>query len=275
MLTQPEISGQMDSKTLLNLLLLGLGVFLGGLVALMGVWLWLNYRVDPSHSLLALTSANLAGLLPSSWRSTMTQEAQVMGLPLTSQTQAYWFMARAGGIVAYLLLWVSVVWGLVLSTKIVDKLMPSSLAFGLHEFLSLGTVIFAAWHAFVLLGDHYIGFNLLHLVIPFISPYKPGWTGLGILGFYLSTALTGSFYLRKQIGQKTWRALHFLTFAAYALVLIHGVMAGSDSGLTLIKLMYFSTGASVLFLTYYRLLTLKERNPAQQIKVSVKNKFYD
>jgi len=255
--TQSKISTQTDAKALLDLLWLGMGIFLGGLVALAGIWLWLDYHANPAHSLLAMFSVHLAALLPASLRSVIAHEAEVMGLPLAGETKAYWFMARAGGIVAYLLLWLSVVWGLTLSTKITGKWISAPLAYGLHEFLSLGTIIAAALHALVLLGDHYIGFNLLHLAIPFIAPYKPGWTGLGVTGFYLGLALTGSFYVRKQIGPKVWRAMHTLTFVAYGLIVLHAVMAGSDSGLTLMKLIYLLTGATVLFLTCYRLFTLK------------------
>jgi predicted ferric reductase len=146
---------------------------------------------------------------------------------------------------------------LTLSTKITDGLVPAPIAYGLHEFLSIGTVIFALLHAVVLLGDSYIEFNIFHLAIPFIAPYEPVWTGLGIIGLYLTTILTVSFYLRKHIGQKTWRMLHYLTFAAYGLTLAHGLMAGTDSGLTGMKLLYLGTGFTVLFLTYYRLFTLK------------------
>jgi predicted ferric reductase len=179
-----------------------------------------------------------------------------MGLPLTGGTKAYWYMARAGGIVSYLLLWLSVIWGLVLSTKIMHNLVPAPLAYGLHEFLSLATMLFVMAHAVVLLGDNYIGFNLFHLTVPFLAPYEPLWTGLGTLGFYLATVLTGSFYIRQQIGQRVWRILHYLTFVAYILALVHGVMAGTDSGLKLMKLLYLTTGGSVLFLIYYRLLIL-------------------
>ncbi len=74
---------------------------------------------------------------------------------------------------------------------------------------------------------------------------------------YLSTILTGSFYLRKQIGQKVWRALHYFTFVAYILALVHAIMAGTDSSVRLVQAMYLLTGSSVLFLVYYRLFTLK------------------
>lgn len=266
MINQPEVSMPSNSKTLLDVLMVGLGVFGGGVLALLTLWLWLDYRTDPAHSLLAHMSLSLAGLLPISWRALLNAETQMMGLPLAGDTKAYWYMARAGGIVGYLLLWLSVVWGLVLSTKIADGLVPAPIAYGLHEFLSLGTILFAVGHALVLLGDRYIGFNIFHLMLPFIAPYKPLWTGLGTIGLYLSALLTGSFYLRKQIGQKLWRSLHYLTFGAYLLVLAHGLMAGSDSGLGGIRLMYILTGFSILFLTYYRLFTLKVKpaKPAQK-----------
>ncbi len=261
MLTQSKLSIPLNSNRWLDLLWLGLGLVTGGVIALMGLWLWLNYRANPAQSLLTLFSANAAAMLPASWQTTLTDQARLMGLPLTGQTQAYWFMARAGGMVSYLILWLSVGWGLILSTKITDKLIPGPIAYGLHEFLSLGAVLFVGLHALVLLGDSYIGFNLLHLAVPFTAPYKPLWTGLGTIGFYLIVVLTASFYLRQQIGPKVWRSLHYLTFLAYALGLIHGLMAGSDTSLTVIKLMYWLTGGAVLFLTYYRLFTLKVKQP--------------
>ena len=112
-------------------------------------------------------------------------------------------------------------------------------------------------HALVLLADTYIDFNLWHLVLPFTAPYEPFWTGLGTLALYLATLMTSSFYIRKQLGQRTWRILHYLTFITYLLVLGHGIMTGTDSSLPAMKLLYGGSGLGVLFLVYYRLLALK------------------
>jgi predicted ferric reductase len=112
-------------------------------------------------------------------------------------------------------------------------------------------VVFASLHAAVLLGDDYIGFTIFHLAIPFISPYEPLWTGLGILALYLSIALTGSFYIRNLIGHRIWRWIHYFTFFAYLLILTHAIKAGSDSKLIISILLYWSTGFGVLFLTVY------------------------
>jgi DMSO/TMAO reductase YedYZ heme-binding membrane subunit len=251
--TRPQI------KTVLDILLLFVGVVGGGLLTLISLWLWFDYRADPSRSLLAIFSAGFVGLMPDFLQSYLANEARVMGLPLTGHSSAFWYIARSGGIVAYLLLWLSTVWGLTLSTKITDGLVPAPLAYGLHEFLSLGTVLFAVLHILPLLGDSYINFNIFHLAIPFTAPYEPFWTGLGTVAFYLIAALTGSFYIRKQLGQKIWRVLHYLTFVGYVLALFHGLLAGTDSALPVIRLLYLVSGVSVLFLVYYRLFTLKEK----------------
>src|SRR5262245_48877721 len=150
MINQPKISIQ-SNKTLFDMLMVGLGVFFGGIVSLLGLWLWLNYRSDPTHSLLAISSTHLVAWLPSFWRVPLGHEAQLLGLPLGRETKAYWYMARAGGMVGYLLLWLAVVWGLTLSTKITHRLVPAAIAYGLHEFLSLGTVLFSTLHSVILL----------------------------------------------------------------------------------------------------------------------------
>jgi len=188
MVTQPKLSTGTNFRTLLDIMLVCSGALIGGVVAFISVWLWLDYQADPSRSVMALISANLVAVLPDTLRGYLGNQAQVMGLPLTGQTSAYWYMARAGGIVGYLLLWFSVIWGLALTTKIVADLVPAPLAYGLHEFLSILTLVFAAVHGLVLLGDKYINFSLVNIAIPFTAPYRPFWTGLGITGFYLSAA---------------------------------------------------------------------------------------
>jgi predicted ferric reductase len=136
-------------------------------------------------------------------------------------------------------------------------------AYGLHEFLSILAIVFTIVHAVVLLGDDYIGFTIFHLAIPFISPYEPLWTGLGVLALYLSIALTGSFYIRNLIGHRAWRSVHYFTFFAYLLILSHAIMAGSDSNLVISILVYWSTGLSVLFLTVYT-ITMRLSKVLQQ-----------
>ena len=248
---------QSDIRTMLDVIMVTFGVVFGGVLALATIWLWFDYQANPAHSVLSIISVQAAGFLPATLQNQIKAQTQLMGLPLTGNTSAYWYMARAGGIVAYMLMWLSVVWGLILSTKVTSKLISMPVAYGTHEFLSILAILFAIVHALVLLGDEYINFSPLHLIVPFTSPYEPLGTGLGIIGLYFTIALTASFYMRKQIGQKIWRLLHYFTFAAYLLVLSHGIMSGSDSNTLASVLLYWATGAVVLFLVYFRLFTLK------------------
>ena len=259
MTTFSKSSPQSSGKAVLDVLFIALGVIVGGFIALTLVWLWLDYQAAGTQSYLAMLSSQLMAWLPAGAQSTLFDQAQVMGLPLTGETSAYWYMARSGGIVAYVLLWLSVVWGLVMSTKITRWIAPP-LVYGLHEFLAILSVVFMALHSLVLLGDSYFDFTLFNLAIPFTAPYEPLWTGLGTIAFYLCVALTASFYIRKIIGQKVWRTLHYISFLAYALALGHGIMAGTDSDTVVMQFIYLLTGSTVLFLTYYRLFTVKTKS---------------
>ena len=248
--------GQPAVKTLVDLTLIGLTVFITGLISLIGLWLWFDYQADPGHSYLTIISRSLVKGLPLSMQAALGQQARLMGLPLAGETMAYWFMARIGGIMAYLLLWLSTIWGLIFSTKVTEKLIPAPIIYGLHEFLAILAIGFAALHALVLLGDRYIQFNIFQVMIPFMAPYRPFWSGIGVIAFYLSAGLTASFYVRRYIGHRVWRALHYLTFVAFILALGHGLMAGTDSQAWPMTLLYLITGLSTLFLIYFRLLTV-------------------
>lgn len=177
-------------------------------------------------------------------------------LGITAQTP--WYFSRSAGTVAYLLLAGSTIWGLLLSTKIVKETIPASLALAMHNILSWLAIIFTGAHALALLFDNYYTYTLADLTVPFIGPYLPGWVGLGIIGLYLMLLTSISFYFRKQIGQKLWRQLHYLTFIAYIFATVHGAMAGTDSGNLGMKAIYWGSGLLVFFLTNYRLLTGKQ-----------------
>lgn len=165
-----------------------------------------------------------------------------------------WYLSRSTGTVAYLLLSASTIWGLVLSSKIVKEMVPAPVALGLHSALGWLAVVLAGFHGFVLLFDGYYAFHLLDLLVPFSGPYRPAWVGLGIVGLYLALITSASFSWRKWLGQQWWRRLHMLTFVAYALVTVHGLTAGTDSGRPGMMLLYAGSGLLVFFLTNYRML---------------------
>lgn len=185
---------------------------------------------------------------------TSTPLAAQLGALLGITAKTPWYFSRSAGTVAYLLLAGSTIWGLLLSTKIIKETVPAALSLAMHNILSWLAIAFTGAHALALLFDNYFTYTLPDLTIPFIGPYQPGWVGLGIIGLYLMLLTSISFQFRKQIGQKRWRRLHYLTFAVFILATVHGLMAGTDSSKPGMQVLYLGSGLAVFFLTNYRLL---------------------
>ena len=182
----------------------------------------------------------------------------------SDSVQALWYVTRAAGLVAYILLWLSTAWGLVIPSKFFDPWLPGALAYDLHEFLSLLSIGFVALHILVLLGDRYLSFSVAAILVPFAAPYRPVWVGVGVIGMYLTLLVSVTFYVRRHIGVAAFRAIHLASFGAYVAAVLHGLMAGTDSPLAVTRLMYVGTSLVVVFLTVYwiMLLALKRLAPA-------------
>ncbi len=173
--------------------------------------------------------------------------------------KVYWYLSRGSALVAMGLLWGSMMLGVGITNKMAHLWPGAPAAFAIHEYLSLLGLAFGAFHALILLGDQYSKYQIAQLLVPFGSvQYRPAWVGLGQIGFYVWAIVTFSFYVRRRIGPKTWRAIHYLSFACYLMALIHGLMAGTDAGTAWALDFYWVTGGSFLFLLIYRLLTRKK-----------------
>ena len=173
----------------------------------------------------------------------------------TISSKIPWYFVRSSGTVAYLLMAGSTIWGLLLSTKIIKEGIPAVISLAMHNTLSWLAIALAGLHALALLFDSYFPYTFANIAVPFTGPYRPFGVGLGIIGFYLMFFSAVSFYFRKQIGQKRWRKLHYLTFLLFIMVTFHGIKAGTDTSNSGMILVYWAIGLLVLFLTNYRLVT--------------------
>ncbi len=181
--------------------------------------------------------------------------------------KVYWYLARASGFVAYLLLWVAVILGLLVSSKLSRAWPGGPMAVDLHQFLSLlslGTILF---HALILLGDRHLGYAPLQVFVPFASrQYRPLWVGLGQVGLYLAAIVALSFYLRRLLGARTWRLLHYGSFAVYFLITAHALGAGTDTTAAVAIALYSLSGLITYFLIVYRLLISTRPPPVQPVR---------
>jgi predicted ferric reductase len=178
--------------------------------------------------------------------------------------QVWWYVTRAAGLMAYLLIWLSTVWGFGVGTKIFDPLLERMFTYDFHEYLSLLGLGFLLTHVVALMADHYQPFNAFQILIPFIAPYRPFWVGIGIIAAYLSILVTITFYIRTLISQQTFRKIHVLSVLAYLGATLHGLYSGTDSPLTVVQLMYWGTFLIAVFLFGYWLVMLWMKKREEQ-----------
>ena len=174
--------------------------------------------------------------------------------------QIWWYVTRASGIIAYLLLWFSTILGLAVTSKYLDGMLDRLFTYDFHEFISLLSVGFTLVHVIVLMLDQYMPYSLAQIMVPFISPYRPFWVGVGVIAFYMILLVTITFYMRNRIGTRAFRAIHVLSLAGYIGVTLHGYYSGTDTALPSMQILYDITGLAVLFLTVYWLVMLLQRN---------------
>ena len=219
--------------------------------------------------IIALVGSTFTGMLALLWfyqtpaGSSLAQSLQ--SLFAMDTVQAWWYVTRAAGLTSYLLLWLSMVWGLAISTKFFHPAVDGTYSYDFHEFLSLLGLGFVLLHVIVLMFDKFLPFSIWQIMIPFIDTYRPLWVGFGIIGFYLSLLVTVTFYMRKIIGSKAFRKIHVLSLAGYLGATLHGLFAGTDSALPVAKFLYGGTFLVIIFLTIYWLVMskLNKREPAQ------------
>jgi predicted ferric reductase len=170
------------------------------------------------------------------------------------QDRLPWYATRLLGLLSYLVITGSVIYGLLLSTGILDAIAHRTVSFTLHQDLAAIGLGLALVHAAMLTLDHSVPFSAAQVLIPFIGPYRPLWVGVGQLGLYLTIVVVASFSMRKRIGQKRWRTLHYITFLIFLAATAHGLMAGTDTAAPWAFWGYLLATAVVVFLTGYRIV---------------------
>ena len=215
--------------------------------------------------ILGLLAATL--LLPT-WLPSMA--ASLAG----TDPKVFWYLSRATAFVSLSILWLSMALGLGLTSKMARLWPGAAAAFAIHEYVSLLGLAFACFHALILLGDRYINFTVIQILMPFATQnYRPAWTGIGQLALYLWLIVALSFYVRSSIGQKAWRTIHYLSIALYLMGLSHGLLAGTDSTAAWAQWYYWISGGSLLFLFIYRIvntITEKLTKPARRLVTTPK-----
>jgi|RhiMethySRZTD1v2_1073278.scaffolds.fasta_scaffold395316_3 methionine sulfoxide reductase heme-binding subunit len=171
----------------------------------------------------------------------------------------FWILARSSGLAAYLLLTASVLAGVVLKARPFGASPRPAAITEVHRLLGLLGLSTLALHGAALVLDRTVEVSLAALLVPGLVPYRPLWTAVGVVAAELMVLVYVSFSLRRRIGTRAWRRLHWLTYAVFALATVHGLAAGTDTSRPWALPLYGAAVGAVLAAAGWRALVPTNR----------------
>jgi hypothetical protein len=167
--------------------------------------------------------------------------------------QVWWYTARAGGIVAWALMALGVLWGLALSTKVMRGRPRPNWILDLHRFLGGLALAFTGVHVAAIVADSYVHFGLTEVLVPFTGSWHPVAVAWGIIGAYFLVAVEITSLLRRHLSKRLWRATHFLSFPLFGLTTVHALSAGTDASNVVWRGAVIAVVVAVTALTFIRI----------------------
>jgi len=143
--------------------------------------------------------------------------------------QFWWFLSRASGIVAWALLCASIVWGVLLSTRLMRPHDRPAWLLDLHKWFAALAVFGAAIHMGALVADTYVDFGWRDLSIPMASEWKPGPVTWGVLATYLLVAVQLTSLLMRKLPRRIWHLIHLTSYLMFAMTSAHAFTSGTDA----------------------------------------------
>jgi predicted ferric reductase len=165
-----------------------------------------------------------------------------------------WYVARASGLIAWLLLAAATLWGLAMATKILGRRPRANWMLDMHRWLGGTALALTGIHVGALLLDQYIHFNVVSVFVPFASSWNPIAVAFGVVSLYLLLAVELTSLARSQLPHAIWRKVHYASFPLFVTATVHGLTAGTDSRLFVSLVCMLAIGGLVIFLTALRVM---------------------
>jgi predicted ferric reductase len=176
--------------------------------------------------------------------------------------KVWWYLARASGLAAWALLLVAVLWGLLLSTRLLqDKRRPAWLL-DLHRWLGGLAVSFTGIHVIGLVADSYEHFGWKEILVPYASEWRPAAVAWGVVGLYLLLAVQITSLLMRRLPRQLWKRVHYLSFFLLFIATMHSALAGTDTSSIWYRTASAIVISATLVVSLYRFLA--GRRPAGQ-----------
>lgn len=166
----------------------------------------------------------------------------------------WWVLARASGVAAYVLLAAGMVSGLASRSRLAQRAASPVAKLEWHRLLAVLALAMTGVHALALVMDGYVTITPVDIVVPGYVEYRPLWVAAGVLSLWLMVIVSVTASMRRHLGAKVWKPLHLGGYGALVAGLVHGVMAGTDSGRPWMIALYLGSAALVVALVSRRLL---------------------
>ncbi len=165
----------------------------------------------------------------------------------------WWLAGRASGLVALVMVTISVAIGLTMASKLARRPGMPRILTAIHEQTALAGLIAITVHGITLIGDPWLNPGVSGVLVPFTMDYRPVWTGLGTIAGMLALLLGLSFYFRRSIGTMLWRKAHRATILVYFLAIGHTLGAGTDGSAVWMRWWLIITTPPIVALFLYRI----------------------
>lgn len=172
-----------------------------------------------------------------------------------------WYVARAAGLVAWCMCSLSVIWGLLVSSRIVRRRGAPAWLLDLHRYLATLAIVFTALHLAGLWFDDYVTFNLRQLFVPLADSYRPVAVAWGVVAFYLLVAIQLSSWFMRRLPRRVWHTIHLASIPLTVLATLHGFMAGTDRSNLIVISVALVMGSTIVFLAGSRVAAKRAATP--------------
>ena len=177
-----------------------------------------------------------------------------------------WYVARASGLVAWALLAGAVVWGLLMTSKVLRGRVKNAWLLDLHRWLGGLALTFTGVHVLAIMSDSYVHFGLASALVPLATHWHPVAVAWGIASLYLLAAVELTSLARKHLAHRLWRRVHMLSFPLFVASTVHGLSAGTDGRRPMILITAVLTAIAVGILAAVRLQVRADRARAARVR---------
>jgi predicted ferric reductase len=140
-----------------------------------------------------------------------------------------WLIARAAGLVAWVLLMVTMFLGVAVRSPRPSR--PAGAWYvDLHRFAATLSVVFVGLHLYGIVADSFVDFTLADVLVPFASAWNPAAVAWGVVALYLLTAVHLSSLLWRRLSRTAWKAIHFASYPLAVTATVHAATSGTDVG---------------------------------------------